>query len=352
MKKTTGILLTIVLLVSMFAGCGGGGGGDQSGSGTGDEATYKLRLSSHLPANNIQTLALQDAVKTISEKSDGRIEVTLYPDSQLGDYSVVYGQVMTGDIDMAVLSLATTYDDRVNALYLPYLTTSVEEYKQSYFPGGYVWDLVTEINEDLGCAYLGAFYLGYTGIGAAKLPDAGFAELTDKSISKDVLIRVPPIKVYAEVVPEMGFRTTTIPYADLYPALQSGVADGWIGGSALLNWDGFRDVINYFIDCRAVDDSNFAVINKKLLDSMSESDQKIIRDVFVDTAYRVADEYMQVEEKAMGDMEDIGIKIISPTAAEISALSARVRSAVWIKMTDEIGADLIEKLCEVYDVSL
>lgn len=46
---------------------------------------------------------------------------------------------------------------------------------------------------------------------------------------------------------DMGFSETTISYADLYTALQTGVVDGWTGGMPQLNYTDFKDVINHYV---------------------------------------------------------------------------------------------------------
>jgi hypothetical protein len=88
---------------------------------------------------------------------------------------------------------------------------------------------------------------GFVGVALTKPAE----HLFEAGVEKGVLIRVPPIDTFNAGAHAMGFRGTTIAYADLYPALQTGVADGWIGGTAALNYFGFRDIIKEFIPYRA-----------------------------------------------------------------------------------------------------
>jgi len=334
------LVLSIVLTTSATA----------SQSSSTDLPTYNLRLSSEYPADNHQTVALLDAARIIKEKTDSHVNITVYPALQLGDYTVVYGQVMSGDIDIAACPIASSYDQRIEFLSMPYLVSDFDEFKREYFPGSYVWETLSEINSDLGCTLLGIFNAGFMGIGLTKLPfeEENFAKLTDGTVSKSTLIRIPPINIFRYIIEDMGYRTTTIPYADLYGALQSGVASGWIGGSALVNWEGFRDVIKYFIDCRAVNECIPVMMNTELLQGMPNDWQQIIRDTFIDISTRIADERNLQEEKAMVDMEDYGIKVIKPTDEEIAALKNRIRANIWPKTEDVVGEEIYNDLNQAY----
>jgi TRAP-type C4-dicarboxylate transport system substrate-binding protein len=188
------------------------------------------------------------------------------------------------------------------------------------------------------------------GLGSTSFPSEKFSELTDGNVQKDTLLRTPASNVFIEIVTAMGYRTTTIPYAELYSALQAGVADGWIGGSPLVNWEGFRDVIKYFLDVNAVNECIPIAINTKLLKSMPEDYQKAITETFLEMANRVADERKGQEEQAVADMKKFNIKVIEPTAEELSALTDRIRAAVWNKMRNALGDDMINNLCDAYGV--
>ncbi len=323
-----------------------------STSAIGAEKTYNLRLSSEYAADNHQTVALQDAAKIIKEKTGGKVVITVYPAMQLGDYSTVFSQVMIGDIDMAAMPMPTSLDRRADLQGVPYMATDFEGFKKDYLPGSYNWEVFSKINNKLGTRLLGIFNTGFMGIGAVSLPNTDFAFLTDDKQMKKVLLRIPPQNMYTHLIPAMGYRTTTIPYADLFPALQSGVAEGWIGGSGLVNWEGFRDVIKYFIDVRAVNECVFVVMNEKTLAGMPKDWQKIIEETFLATSIRVADEREKQEAKALKDMRDYGIKVIEPTPEQMSALRDRIRVAVWPKLKDSIGEEILTRLSKIYGVKL
>ena len=194
------------------------------------------------------------------------------------------------------------------------------------------------------------FNAGFMGLGSVSFPNEDFDNLTDGLIKKKTLLRTPPSKVYVKTVEAMGYRTTTIPWADLFSALQTGVADGWIGGSALVNYENFRDVINYFVDTRIINECIPVVINSELLKSMPEEYQKAITETFLEMSERVADERKKQEQEAAEMMTKYGIKVIEPTDAEIASLRDYIRKTVWNDMRKDIGDDVVDNLCDSYGV--
>jgi TRAP-type C4-dicarboxylate transport system substrate-binding protein len=150
----------------------------------------------------------------------------------------------------------------------------------------------------------------------------------------------------------MGYNTTTIPYSDLYSAMQAGLCDGWLGGSGLVNYDSFRDVIKYFCDCNVINESIPVMMNAELFNSLPAEYQDVVVSVFDEMSLRVNQERQEQEAQALVDMEAYGIKVIAPTEDEQNALKERVRAEVWPRLADDLGQETIDEICEIYGVEL
>ena len=132
MKKL--FIVVFVLIISTGLLFGAGKSEDSKAGAEGGAKTYELRLSSEYSEDNHQTIALRDAAKKIEELTGGNVKITVYPNTQLGDYTVVYGQVMSGDIDMCACPIASSFDRRIDVLTLPYLATDFLELRIYSFP--------------------------------------------------------------------------------------------------------------------------------------------------------------------------------------------------------------------------
>lgn len=60
-----------------------------------------LRLSTLDKPGSDGANAAQAYADLVKERTSGRIEITVYPASQLGDWTEVYSQVIAGAVDMA-----------------------------------------------------------------------------------------------------------------------------------------------------------------------------------------------------------------------------------------------------------
>ncbi|MEA4848152.1 MAG: TRAP transporter substrate-binding protein DctP [Clostridiaceae bacterium] len=357
MKKCMMFLLVLTLVFSgIMAGCSPAPEAKTAEANAEKPAQelpkYNLRLTTEVNPENHVFKALEDAAAEINEKTDGHIKITNYPSSQLGDYTATYSQIMTGDIEMGASCTDVSYDSRMNVCMFPYIVTGTEDFNKQYFPGGYLWDVYDDIEKDKGITLLGILNGGPIGIGANDLQYDDFATLTDGKVKKDTLIRIPQMELYKHVIEALGFRTTTIAYADLYPALQSGVADGWIGGSPLTNWDNFRDVIDSLIDIQVMYEIFPVTINTKVFESMPAEYQELLENTYLEMSKRIADERTEQESQAKQKFKDKGVNIIEPTQAELNTLAEKLRAEIWPKLKDLVDPEFLDEVCKEFNVKL
>lgn len=350
-------LLTLAMASAMLllCACGGGSsnGGDSSGTppGAGGDTVYELRLATDVVPENFMVKKINECVEEVKEKTDGHVNITVYPGGQLGSYTAVHSQLITGDIDMAMNFIDPNYDNRLYAGIFPALVEGYDGFKESMLDKeGYMWSLFTDIEDGMNLEFLGIYNSGLMGIGTVKKPGDNFSDCVDPDVSKDLLIRIPSMDNYLAVISHMGYKTTTIAYSDLYPALQSGVADGWMGGTPVNNWDSFRDVIKYFVDARLNSEPLPIVICKDSMAKLPAEYQEVIREVFYESCFDIADEVEQESEKALQHMTDYGITIIQGTDEEYKALYAEQRAALWPDLQNLVGEDVFNALVKEFNV--
>ncbi|SKC81489.1 TRAP transporter substrate-binding protein DctP [Maledivibacter halophilus] len=340
MKKLIAILCIFVMIISLI-GCSGGEKAAKSDGGENTKAEkFKLRIASHYPEEHIAVKILKNVKEKIETETNGNIEIRIYPGGQLGDYTQVYEEVMRGTIDMAHIAIPSQYDEKIEMNFIPYLIEDYEQLEKVFAPGSYFYNKYEEIHKNQGVQLLGIYAEGFIGFGTKDLPK----DLADPLVKKDALIRVPPIDVYKLVTEDMGYRTTTIPYADLYSALQTGVADGWIGGTPLLNYLQFRDAINYFIPYNVFMENTGYFINEELLNSMPEEYQKLIKDTFMEEAknsYKLA---KKNDEEAMAKLKEYGVEIVEMSNEERKSIAKHVRETTWPKLQKKFGEEIMEGL--------
>jgi len=341
MKKILIVLLIAMLTMSGLTACGSSSGTASEEEGNADK-TYSFRLATHYNTSHPGYAALERIVADLSEKSNGAIKIDIYPSSQLGDYTVTFEDLMRGSVDLALIPIPSQYDPRLEMNFIPYLVNDYSDMATAFGPDSYFFQEYSKINSELGVKLLGIYVEGLIGFGFTDEPK-NYANATAK---KEGLVRCPAIEVYNLVTQDMGFAATTIPYADLYSALQTGVVDGWIGGTPQLNYTDFKDVIKYYVPYNVFAENIGFFMSQDVYDTLPAEYQTMIENAFMKEAinsYSVAEE---LDQEALKGMEEYGIKIITLTDEEMNAYSNLVKEKTWPKLGANIGEDVMNNLIE------
>ena len=134
-KRIAALAVAGTMALSLAA-CGGSsssapaGGNAEGGAGT--EKTFNLKLGHNMAedhAVHISMTAFADAVK---EKSNGTINITIFPNGTLGSETDMISQIQNGALDMAKVSASTlgNFSKLYNAYSVPYVFEDV--YKRQY----------------------------------------------------------------------------------------------------------------------------------------------------------------------------------------------------------------------------
>ncbi|MCF6409110.1 TRAP transporter substrate-binding protein DctP [Pseudalkalibacillus salsuginis] len=338
MKKKIFSLFAILLASLVVSACSSSESVSDGKGKAGD--TIDIRISGQSPDDHPSTQSLYKFAEQVKEKTDGRINVKVYPANQLGDYTTVYQEVGQGTIDMALISLPGELDDRLRLNFVPYLIEDYKDIEKTIGTDSYVFNKLQEINNEQGVQLLGFYANGFGGIGTAK----EMTNLLDLGEDKGLLIRVPPDDVFKKPMEDIGFRTVTIPYADLYTSLQTGSADGWSGGEASLNYLGFRDVIKYFYSTNDFFNADAFIINKNLFEKINKEDRKIIEDLSEEMMAKSIETVENYDKEYREKLEEEGIKVVQLNEEEIQKLAEHVRKNTWPELKDHLGDDIIDEL--------
>jgi len=184
-------------------------------------ADYTLRLGSVLAPTDPLQIAAEGMKKSVEERSKGAIEVQLFPNSQLGDTQDMMDQAAAGaNVGTFVeASRVSVFVPEFNVLVAPYAFDSVDELARfvetDTFDG---WN--RQLKEKSGLTLLSFnWYQGARHL-LTKKPVSGPADL------KGVRVRTIGQPLWVETIGAMGAVATPLPWAEVYPSLQTGVIDG------------------------------------------------------------------------------------------------------------------------------
>ena len=325
-KTCVGVVVGLAMVLMLFAGT----------AFAAPEIT--LKFAGQYPADHPATMLMNEIAKEVAEKSNGRIEVKVYPASQLGDYELVYEEMIRGTIDMSCTSVPSQFDPRLELVYINGFVKGYDDVKKIFAPNAWLFNKMDELNQRLGVKLLGFFIEGMIGTGTVKPAN----EPLNPAVDKGVLIRVPNMDVYKLAAEAMGYRTVTIPWSDVYQSLQTGVCEGVNGFSVAAAYTMLRDVLkhwymtNYSLECL-----NY-MISMKTWNKLSPEDQKIIAEAVAHASAKSIEEAKANDEKYMQLMREQGIDVHTYTPEELEPI-AKACASTWPKLEKRMTKELIDE---------
>lgn len=173
------------------------------------------------------------------EKSDGRLELTLYPSSQLGSEKDVVEQALMGNnvIIFTGYDFLMDYVPDAGILTAPYLTEDFDDLlyltTTDWFKG---------LNDRLKAEGIEVVNTN-TIYGTRQLMTT--KPVTSPEDLKGMKIRVPNNQMYIKTFEALGATPTPMPLADLYTALQQGLVDGAENPLPVLNGSKTQEVAKH-----------------------------------------------------------------------------------------------------------
>ncbi|MCG8639864.1 MAG: TRAP transporter substrate-binding protein DctP [Desulfobacterales bacterium] len=326
MKKKVLILVVSALIVTLAAGSGFAG--------------KRWRIAGIAPVDHASTKILKAAAKEINGKTDNKFKLKVYPASQLGDYTLVLNEVAQGAIELADISITPQLDKRLGIVYMPSLAATYDDIDRVYAKGSNFYAIYEELLAKHNIKLLGIDVQGFAGVGMVKEPK----HPKDIDVSKEAMIRVPPIETWKIVAEALNYKTVTINWGDLYPAMQSGVCDGWIAGTPSWNYLAFKDLLNYYIPYNTTVDSTAYIMGMDKWKSLSAEEQTVFQDAFSTAAARSRENARKDDAGYIRKMEENGIQIIRFSDDETRAIAEKVKDRVWPRLTQTLGKDIMERL--------
>ncbi|WP_417743180.1 C4-dicarboxylate TRAP transporter substrate-binding protein [Salipiger sp.] len=184
-------------------------------------ADYTLALSTSQPLTDPLVIAMQGAKEKIEERTDGQLEVVIYPSSQLGEDNDVLEQIR-GGAPIAVLVDAgrlAPFQKELGILSAPYLVDDYTGYAE--ITASPVYDgWVDELAEASGLRLMNYnWFQGTRQMFTQK-------EITSPADLSGVRVRTIDAPGWIATINAMGATAAPMAWSEVYSAMQLGAIDG------------------------------------------------------------------------------------------------------------------------------
>ena len=270
----------------------------------------------------------------VKQKSNGEIEVRVFPSSQLGGQKDLIEGLIYGTVDMALTGTAVLgqFQPQISIFDLPFLFQDREHAYKSLDTVG------MELGKPLEAK--GIKLLGYMENGIRHLTN-NVRPVKSPEDMKDLKIRVMTNKIYIEMMKAMGASPTPIAFAELYSAMQQGTVDGQENPSAHIWTKRFFEVQKYASLTAHAYAPEPMLISMVSWGKLSPEQQKIVQEAAkeaVDWQRKISedkDSEFWDKIKGTGKMEVIEVDRVPFEKATLP---------VYEKFADVVGQDNIDKI--------
>lgn len=338
------ICLVLLLSLALVAGCGGG---DKKPAASGGSQVIEIKLAHSSPAvNDRLEAACQAFKKHVEEKTNGKVKVTTYPNSQLGGEREQLEGVQLGTIQMAALSSGPLPGifPQIMVFDLPYLfATQKAAYEVLDGPiGKEILDLMRT----------------KTGIRGLVWGENGFRHFTDSvrpikqpSDMQGLKIRTMENPAHMAIVKALGASPTPMAFNEVYSGLQQKTIDGQENPISLIVSMRFYEAQKYLTLDGHVYNPYLLLINDKFYNGLSDDVKKAIAEG-AEIWRKVEREENNKQIKAgMDVLKKGGMEITELTPDQLKAFREATKSVYDTIGKKEVGEELLNKVLKAVEAA-
>jgi len=210
MKKLVCVLLCLMLIApAVFA---------QGKAEASADKVYTMKLGHASTTESTRHKALLVMEKYVEEKSNGRLQVEIYPAATLGNEGDMIEAMKLGTLEAFVGGVFAAQTPMLEIYLMPFFfPTQADLMKVSHSALG---DKIRQFAEQYGIKMLAV------GDGGSRQITNNVRPIRTPADMRGLKLRTPPLESIIKSMEALGASAVSIPYGDTYMALKTNVADG------------------------------------------------------------------------------------------------------------------------------
>ena len=261
------------------------------------------------------------AAEQIKERTDGRVNVTVFPASQLGGEAEINEGLGLGAVDIILTGpnfVERDYGPIAISDY-PFMLQSYDHWK-AYRGSDLFQELASGYEEATGNTVMSLAWYGYRHV-TSNFP------ITRPEDMKGLKIRVPDSPVMLMFPNAVGANPTPIAFAEVYLALQQGVVDAQENPLPTIQFKKFHEVQSNINLTGHIGNSLLTVVSASAMEQIGD-DAATVEAVMKEAAANDSEEINQSESDLVQWFRDEGIQV---NEVDKAAFQAAVQSVVTDK---------------------
>ena len=296
-------------------------------------AEFEFKLDVNTPDTHPLTVRLTEAAHAIGAQSSGRLNVTVFSNSQLGGDPEMLSQVRAGGIEL-LAAPSMTLSTLVPLSGLPSVGFAFGSYDQVWaaMDGG-VGEVVRDAISKAGIVPM------------QKMWDNGFRQITSSSSRqlngvedlRGFKIRVPVTALLTSLFSGLGALRSSISYSELYSALQTHIVEGQENPLAQVSTGKLYEVQKYCALSNHCWSGYWIVANRRALAGLPADLAELLNSQFDAAALKERADLLAMDRSLQAELTAKGMIFNTPDPVQFRA--ALVKTGFYTQWQKTYGAE-------------
>jgi tripartite ATP-independent transporter DctP family solute receptor len=250
---------------------------------------------------HLQALWAADEIK---KRTGGKLEIQVFPASQLGNENQINEGLGLGTVDIIYtgVAFAGSIHKPIAITNAPFILRDFEHWKL-YRDSKLFRDIAKGYEDKTRHKVITLTYYGQRHVTANK-------EIKKPEDMKGMKLRVPPAPLFLMFTKSVGANATPIAFAEVYLALQQGTVDGQENPLPTIMAKKFYEVQSHIMLTGHITESLLTIVGSHVWAKLSADEKKAFEDVLSQAAAKASDEIRTSEQKLADEFRKLGKTVV------------------------------------------
>ena len=304
-------------------------------------AEYDLKMGMVAGTSSNEYKAAEFFANEVKEKSNGKIDIAIFPSGQLGDDRSMIEQLSGGALDFTFAEIGrfSIFFPEAEVYSLPYMMKDFAHMQRATWDTEFGKALIKKVEDDLGITILSQ---GYNGTRETTSNKA----INSMADMDGLKLRVPNAPANLNFAKYSGASPTPMAFSEVYLALQTNSVDGQENPLSAIRAQKFYEVQPYLAMTDHIINDQLYLVSNDTMDRLTPELRKVVKEAAIDAAKYHTKLFVEEEAHLKDFFKQNGVTITEPNKDDFKAAMQPVYDE-YIKKNGKLGEEGIKEINSV-----
>lgn len=301
-------------------------------------ADYDMKFGMVAGSSSNEYKAVEFFAKEVKDKSQGKIEIAIFPSAQLGDDRTMLKQLKEGALDfmLGTSSRFQIFFPEAEIFSLPYIIPDFETGKKVLLETKFGQNLLSKVDKELNLKLLAVSYNGTRQTTSNRVINS-IADM------KGLKLRVPNAATNLAFAQYVGASPSPMAFSEVYLALQTKAVDAQENPLPAIYAQKFYEVQKYLALTNHMIDDQLYLISNETWKELPQDLQKVVQEAAAKTEEYHTKLFKDGEANLINFFKQQGVTVTTPDLKPFrEALKPYYKQ--YLDKTGEVGKQAMEEI--------